>query len=89
MGSHLLGVTPLRLVLDADAVGDPCHVVEVADDLDRVRDGGVVEALRAQRVDVRLVDLRGEVRQLDGELAERPFSRSELGSPPVVRCVSC
>ena len=80
---------PIGLVVDADAVRDPRHVVEVADDLDRVRDGRVVEALRAQRVDVGLLDLGREVRQLDGELAQRAFARGELGSPPVVRRVSC
>jgi hypothetical protein len=72
--SASLGRHPLRLVVDPDAVRDPRHVVEVADDLDRVGDGGVVEALRVQRVDICLLDLRCEVGELDRELAERALA---------------
>jgi len=75
---------PLGLVLDADPVRDARHVVEVADDLDRVRDGRVVEALGAECVDVRLGDLGCAGRQLDGELAERSLARREVRLPEVV-----
>ncbi len=84
-----LGRRPLRLVLDPDPVGHAGHVVEVADDLDRVRDRRVVEAVRAECVDVRLVDLRREVGQLDGELAQSALPLRQLGLAPVVRGVSC
>ena len=43
--------------------------------------------MRAQGVDVRLLDLRREVRQLDGEVAERPLARGKIGPPVVVRDV--
>jgi hypothetical protein len=38
---------PLRLVVDADRLGDPVDVVEERDHLDRVVDRGVVPAVRA------------------------------------------
>jgi hypothetical protein len=82
--SNRLARDPLRLVLDPDAVCDPRHVVEVRDDLDRVRDCCVVEPVNSKRVGVRLLDLRGQVRQLDCELAERALPRREVGLPPVV-----
>jgi hypothetical protein len=44
--------------------------------------------VRAQRVDVRLVDSSRRVRELDREVAERPFPRGELGLPVVVYRVS-
>ena len=80
---------PVGLVLDPDAVRHTCHVVEVADDLDGVRDGRIVEPLCAEQVDVRLVDLGGEMGQLDREVAERPLARRELRLPVVVLRVSC
>ena len=40
--------------------------------------------MRAQRVDVGLVDLGRAVGELDRELAERPLARRERGVPPVV-----
>jgi hypothetical protein len=64
-----LALRPLRLVVDADAVCDARHVVEVADDLDRVRDRRVVEAVLAEGVDVRLADLGGAMGELDREVA--------------------
>jgi hypothetical protein len=60
---------PLRLVLDAHAVRDTRDVVEVADDLDRIRDRRVVEPDRSERAYVGLVDLGREVGQLARELA--------------------
>jgi hypothetical protein len=80
---------PLRLVLDADAVRDSRHVVEVPDDLNRVRDGRVVEPVLAERVDVRLLDFGSEVRELARELAQRSLARRELGSAPVLRDLCC
>jgi hypothetical protein len=82
-------VPPLRLVFDPDPIGDARHVVEVADDLDGVRDRCVVEALCTERVDVGLVDLRREMRQLDREVAERTLARREVGPPVVVLRVLC
>jgi hypothetical protein len=40
--------------------------------------------MRAEGVDVCLIDLRGEVRQLDGELAEGALARWQPRPPPVV-----
>ena len=68
--------SPLGLVLDPDAVGDAGHVVEVADHLDRVRDLCVRESLGAQRLDVGLVDLGGEVVSLTAK-SQSARSRGE------------
>jgi hypothetical protein len=78
---------PLGLLLDPHPVCDSCDVVEVAHDLDRVRDRGVVEALSAEHLDVALVDLGGIVRQLHGEVAQRPLARRERRQPVIVRCM--
>ena len=80
---------PLRLVFDPDPVRDARHVVEVADHLDRVRDRGVVQPLRLEHVDVRLVHLRRAVRQLDREVAERTLARREVGLAVVVLRMLC
>ncbi len=82
-------MSPLRLVFDPDPIGDARHVVEVADDLDGVRDRCVDEALCTERVDVGLVHLRREMRQLDREVAERTLARREVGLPVVVLRVLC
>src|SRR4249919_949369 len=81
------GPAPLRLVLDPDAVGDPRDVVEVADDLDRVRDRRVVETLRSKSVDVGLLYLGGVVSELHGEVAERALAWREIRPAVVVHRV--
>jgi hypothetical protein len=81
---RLLRRDPVRLVFDPDSVRDARDVVEVADDLDRVRDRRVVEAVRAEGVDLGLADLRGPMRELDREVAQGPLARRELGSAVVV-----
>jgi hypothetical protein len=82
-----LGPCPLWLVLDPDAVCHSRHVVEVADHLDRVGDGRVVEAVRSKRVDVGLVDLSRTMGELDREVAERALARREVRLAIVVLCV--
>ena len=78
---------PLGLVLDPDAVRDPVDVVEVRDDLDRVRDRHVVVARVAEGLHVVLGDRRGREGELDREVAERPAGRVEPRSPVIVRRV--
>jgi hypothetical protein len=80
---------PLGLVVDADAVSHTRDVVEVADDLDRVRDVAVTQPDGPQGVDVSLVDLGREVGQLDCEVAERTLTRREPRLPVVVYRVVC
>jgi hypothetical protein len=48
-------------------------------------DGAVGEAFGPERVDLRLPDRRGLVRQADGELAERVEPRLEARAAEVVR----
>ena len=78
---------PLGLVVDSDPVRHASDVVEVADHLDRVRDLGVGQPFGAQGLDVGLVDLGGERRQLHREVAERTFARREVRLAIVVHRV--
>jgi len=75
---------PLRLVVDPDSVRDPCHVVEIRHDLDRIRDRGIIESVCAECVDVGLAHLGRELRELHGEVAERSFARRKVGLPVVM-----
>lgn len=78
---------PVRLVVDANRLGDPVHVVEVRDDLDRVVDGGVAPAERAKGLRVLRGDGRRLERQLQREVAERADARLEIGGAIVVQRV--
>ena len=66
---------PLGLAVDAHSVGHPRDVVEVRDDWIAVRDRGIVEPVSAERIDVGLVDLGCEMRQLHREVAEGSLAR--------------
>jgi hypothetical protein len=52
--------------LHAEPVGDAVDVVVVGDDLVGVDDGAVVEAVRAQPVEIVFADVCGRERQLAG-----------------------
>jgi hypothetical protein len=64
--------------LHAEPVGDAVDVVVVGDDLVRVDDRGVVEAVRAQPLEVCLEALGGSERQLAGVLEQRGEPRPEF-----------
>jgi hypothetical protein len=74
---------PFRLVLDAHCVRDPVDVVEVRHHLDRVVDGGVVETMAAERLDVGRRDGGRRTGELGGEVAQRACSRVERRRPVV------
>jgi len=69
---------PVTLELHAEPIGDPVDVVVVGDDLVGVDDRAVLEAVRAQPVEIFLEDLGGSERQLAGVLEERREPRREL-----------
>ncbi len=81
----LLG--PFGLGADSDALGDAVDVVEVGDHLDRVVDGGVIPAVRAQLVRVRRRDRRRLAGELDRVVAESANRAGQVGLPVVVRRV--
>jgi hypothetical protein len=57
--------------------------------LDRVVNAGVAPALLAEGVDVPPGEGARLVRDLDGEVAERPYPRLEVGPPVVMGRVLC
>ena len=65
-------------------LGDPVHVVEVGDDLDRVVDGGVAPALATEQVGVLPAHRRRSAVSLIAKSTERPHVRREVGLPVVV-----
>ena len=69
--------------VDAEAVGDAVDVVEVGDGLHRVVDGAVVEAVRAQGLDVRLGDAGGRAGEFLRQFAQGAVCRAEGGGAPV------
>lgn len=71
------------LRLDAQGIGDAIDVIEEADDLGRVVNGGVIQAGRSQRLDVRLAHLGWRAGQLLGIGAKCAIDIAERRRPPI------
>jgi len=73
------------LGLDAETIRDTGDVVEIADHLNGVVYRPVVEAVAAERVDVRSDHVLGVMGELRREGAQRTVGLAELGVAPVAR----